>query len=157
MNWPIAALAQALALLPPNMTSDAARIEVLAIGAQESEDWKYRTQKRGGPARGAWQFERAGGVRQVMTHHTTIKHAKVVCAARNVKFDERVVWEALEHDDVLAAAFARLLLWSDPNQLPPARDCNAMWALYLRAWKPGKPHPLEWPARYWAAHKQVLG
>ena len=56
------------------------------------------------------------------------------------------VYSRLELDDVLAAAFARLLLWTDPARLPRTGDADAAWALYLRTWRPGKPHRQTWDA-----------
>jgi len=49
---------------------------------------------------------------------------------------------------VLAAGVARLLLWTDPKALPAIGDADAGWSLYLRTWRPGKPHPKTWPALY---------
>ena len=53
-----------------------------------------------------------------------------------------------EWDDVLAAAFARLLLFTDPAKLPKLGDADGAWQLYLRTWRPGKPHPHTWPDLY---------
>lgn len=47
------------------------------------------------------------------------------------------VHPALEVDDVLAAGFARLLLWTDPHRLPAVGDVEGAWQLYLRTWRPG--------------------
>jgi hypothetical protein len=44
---------------------------------------------------------------------------------------------------VLAAIFARLLLFSDPAPLPA--DMGEAYALYRRTWRPGKPQrPEQW-------------
>jgi hypothetical protein len=67
------------------------------------------------------------------------------------------VYNSLAHDDVLAAAFARLLLWTDPQRLPSLGDADGAWALYLRTWRPGKPHPQTWPALYAQALAAVGG
>ena len=153
MNYPLLAINEALSLLPSKMTTRAALVQLLAIGAQESQDYTYRRQMGNGPARGFWQFERNGGVNGVINHPLkTIRDLAVqVCAARRVLCERQAVWEALETDDVLAAAFARLNLYGDPFALPAVGQCNAAWELYLRVWKPGKPHPDKWPARYDAA------
>lgn len=150
MTYPLSAINEALGLLPVKMDSRAARVQLIAIGAQESEDWQYRRQKGNGPARGFWQFEKNGGVKGVMEHPSkTVRDlARQVCAARNCPWDRETIWGNLEHDDVLAAAFARLNLYGDPHVLPAVGQCNAAWELYLRVWRPGKPHPKEWPARY---------
>lgn len=129
----IAALLQAYALLPKDMKSLLATTILLCIGYQESMG-VYRRQLGNGPARGLWQFELIG-VRDVMTRATSKKHAQALCKALNVEFDERVVYNTLEFNDVLAAGFARLALWNDPKPLPD--DAAGAFALYLRTWRPG--------------------
>jgi len=140
------AIAPALAMLPARMNSHAAIVEMLVIGLQESRF--QRRHQIGGPAHGYWQFEKGGGVRGVLRHHSSREHAQAVCRARNVIATEGAVYAALEHDDVLAAAFARLLLWTDPKVLPALGDEQAAWDLYLRTWRPGKPHRHTWDALY---------
>ncbi|MNL86831.1 hypothetical protein D3C87_2157110 [compost metagenome] len=56
---------------------------------------------------------------------------------------------------MLAAGVARLLLWTDPKTLPSIGDVDAAWALYLRTWRPGKPHPQTWPALHALAVAEV--
>lgn len=151
MTYPLAAINEALALLPAKMTTRAALVQILTIGAQESLDYQHRRQMGNGPARGFWQFEQGGGVNGVMTHPATKALAGEICAKRGVSFDQPAVWAALELDDVLAAAFCRLLLWTDPSSLPPIGNAQSAWNLYNRVWRPGQPHPEAWPARYAAA------
>jgi len=141
-----ASIVPALALLPSAMDTPQARVLLLAIGLQESR-FQHRRQI-GGPARGFWQFERNGGVRGVLTHPASRDDALRICAARDVAPVSATVHATLETDDILAAAFARLLLWTDPLRLPAAGDADGAWALYLRTWRPGKPHPQTWPALY---------
>ncbi|NMG64870.1 hypothetical protein GPA19_07920 [Azoarcus indigens] len=146
---PLAAINQALALLPAVMDSPAARVMLHAIGYQES-GFVHRRQVRG-PARGYWQFEQGGGVAGVLRHRASSALAAAVCAARCVPTTASGVYLALDQDDVLAAAFARLLLWTDPAPLPAIGDIDAAWALYAaprRTWSPGQPHPKRWPACY---------
>lgn len=143
----------ALALLPANMDSPAARVMLLAIGLQESR-FVHRRQI-GGPARGFWQFERGGGVFGVLTHAASAALARQVCDARGVAPTTAAVYGRLENDDVLAAAFARLLLWTDAARLPAVDDKDGAWALYLRTWRPGKPHPQTWPALHARAMAEV--
>ncbi|WP_314408945.1 hypothetical protein [Pseudomonas kuykendallii] len=147
------AIAPALALLPARLTSAPAEVMLLAIGLQESR-FAHRRQV-GGPACGFWQFEQGGGVRGVLRHTATAGHARVLCEARNVAPTESAVYAALEHDDVLAAGFARLLLWSDAAPLPALGDFDAAWALYVRTWRPGKPHPETWEGLYSLALAEV--
>ena len=148
------AIEPALWLLPAKMCSPQAEVMLLAITQQEDPEQRRR-QWPTGPARGLWQFERAGGVRGVLRHELTDKAAVAVCTARGIKPDEHLVHAALEHDDVLAAAFARLLLWTDPFRLPAESDAAGAWDLYLRTWRPGKPHPSRWAARYAAAVREA--
>lgn len=142
----------ALALLPPKMDSAEARVLLLAIALQES-GFKSRRQYGNGPARGYWQFEAAGGVIGVLAHHATASRARIVCGLRDVKPVVQDVHAALEFDDVLAAAFARLLLWTDRQPLPTIGDERAAWEYYLRTWRPGKPHVERWADNYARAVK----
>ncbi|WP_203230088.1 hypothetical protein, partial [Azotobacter chroococcum] len=100
---------------------------LLAIGLQES-GLAHRRQI-GGPARGLWQFEQGGGVRGVLLHPMSRQHALAACEAHNVKPSAAAVYAALEHDDILAAAFARLLLWADPAPLPAVGEVAKSWVL----------------------------
>lgn len=151
LNMPIKA---ALELLPAAMDSAPARVMLLAIGLQES-GLQLRRQMGNGPARGLWQFEKGGGVRGVLTHDSTFAHARSLCEARGVQIAPAPIWNAMEADDILAAGFARLLLWSDPKPLP--EDAGGGWNLYLRTWRPGKPHPETWPKYFEMAKVAVMG
>ncbi len=124
-----------LALLPASMDTPAARVMLLAIGLQESR-FDYRRQING-PARGLWQFERGGGVTGVLRHRASADLADSVCKQRGVDPMPAAVYAQLEHDDLLACAFARLLLWTDPQPLPAAGQVEAAWQYYLRNWRPG--------------------
>lgn len=139
----IPALDAALALLPSGLDTPAARVLLLAIGLQES-GFEHRRQFVGkpprpiGPAKSFWQAEIGGGmVRGVRLHPTTAGAVRALCRARGVLADDAAIWNAIEHDDVLAAGLARLLLWSDPQPLPAMGDVDGAWALYLRTWRPG--------------------
>lgn len=135
-NGPVA---EALLLLPAKMTSPQAELMLLAIGLQESE-LKYRRQHGNGPARSLWQGEQGGGmvVGLLGFHNQDVQDlARGLCAVRGVPAQPRAVWEAIEHDDVLAAGLARLLLYTDPARLPGLGDEEGAWQLYLRTWRPG--------------------
>jgi len=138
----------ALALLPEKMNSPAARVLMLAICGQEA-NWLHRVQI-GGPAHGLWQFEKGGGVKGVLTHPASRDIAAAVCAERGLMNGGLVdgAYEALVIDDILAACFARLLLWTDPRPLPSIGAQQDAWNYYVRNWRPGKPHPQQWPACY---------
>ncbi len=139
----------ALELLPAKMTSLAATVMVLATHFQEDPE-DLPQQMGGGPAHGFWQFERGGAVVGVMTHPASHQHAVNVCAARGVRFQADDVYQALCTDNVLAAAFARLLLWTDPAALPEPvlASGDDAWELYKRTWRPGKPGPDRWPGNW---------
>jgi len=154
------AINPALALLPAVMDSPRARVMLLASGLQESR-FEYRRQLGNGPARGFWQFERGtrasrGGVWGVYLHKDTAEDLRLLCRARDCPFDPGAIWAQLEHDDVLAAGVARLLLWTDPYPLPELGDAEGAWKLYAeRTWRPGKPHKRTWGGFYAAALQEV--
>ena len=146
-------LPAALSLLPERMDSPEARVLLLAIGLQESR-FKNRTQG-GGPARGLWQFEANGGVRGVLEHHASAAHAITVCERLLYPPSVAVVYNAIAHNDVLAACFARLLLWTAPAPLPALGDAGGAWRYYLAQWRPGKPYPGSWESLYRQAWEHI--
>ncbi len=145
-----------LALLPPQMGTIPARILLHAINLQENPARLEQQVK--GPARGDYQFERGGGVKGVMTHAASKRLAEEVCRARGVVFDAESIYQAIGHDSVLAAALARLLLWTDPKPLPAANDEQGSWELYLRVWRPGAydRQPDELRAKFKRNHAEAL-
>ncbi len=146
----------AYALLPPPMASTAATAMLLAIALQESE-CTARLQFEGGPARGFWQFEKGGGVLGVLRHHATKKTIAAVCEALCYPADVSACYFAIKDNDTLAAAFARCLLWTLPDGLPPPTNPREGWAQYVEAWKPGKPHPEKWDANFAAGWDAARG
>ncbi len=141
---PALALLEQVATIKP---SAQARVLVMAIAGQESA-WKERRQI-GGPARSFWQFEKGGGVAGLF--RVTPKQLAAVCAELYVPCNPTDVFEAMAWNDVLAAAMARLLLWTDAAPLPNYGDVEGSWAYYQRNWRPGAPHPDVWPGRYGTA------
>jgi hypothetical protein len=137
-----AVIPAAMKLLPPRLDSFEARVLLVAIGLQESR-FTHRKQI-GGPARGFWQFESAGGVQGVLTHHATKPLITPVLHA--LRYSPGECYYAIEHNDTLAAVFARLLLFSDPKGLP--EDAADAWEMYLDTWRPGEPHRETWDAFY---------
>lgn len=161
----LAAVSQAIdtafGLLPRQMDSVPARVLMYAIGLQESK-FVHRFQVVAGrpgvrgPARGFWQFEAGGGVKGVMKHTASRYWANNICQVRGVPFDQTTIHKALETDDVLAAAFARLLIFTDVKSLPGINEVDAAWALYAdRCWRPGKPHPESWAGYHRLAREFV--
>lgn len=133
-------------VLPGKFASPEASVMLLAIGLQESR-FTHREQI-GGPAHGFWQFERRGGVAGVLTHEASKAHALAACAIRGVVPSSTEVYRRIVDDDLLACSIARLLLWTDPEALPKVGHADAAWDLYLRTWRPGKPHRSTWNGLY---------
>ena len=143
-------MAEAFALLPARMESPQAEVMLLAIGLQESR-FIHRRQLGNGPAKSFFQAEQGGGmVTGLLRYHDDGVRdlTRGLCSVRGVDPSPRPVWNAIEHDDVLATGLARLLLWTDPAKLPALGDVDGAWQLYLRTWRPGKPHPHTWPGLY---------
>jgi hypothetical protein len=156
-------LPAALRVLGPPYDSPEARALLLAIGLQESR-FTHRAQVRG-PARGFWQFEKGGGVMGVLTHPTTVAPVREAMGALRYHTPGETLDETaarmhgtLEHNDTLAAVFARLLLWTLRAPLPGPDQPSLGWGQYLDAWRPGDPHAQTWNAFYaeaWARVGQV--
>lgn len=128
----------ALGMLPPAMDTREARVMLVTIGLQESR-FKHRRQVNG-PAHGFWQFESAGGVHGVLTHHATKPFILPVLGTLGYLPSD--CYYAIRDNDVLACVFARLLLFSHPKPLP--REAASAWGYYLDTWRPGKPHRATW-------------
>jgi hypothetical protein len=58
------------------------------------------------------------------------------------------LYQHVEHNDVLATVFARLLLWTVPARLPKRGDYDSSWWQYMNGWRAGKPHREAWNAHY---------
>lgn len=147
-------IAPAFKLLPDRMGGKKAEVLLLAIGLQESR-FLHRRQING-PARSFWQGEKGGGmVHGVPRHVATMRTAAKVLEARGVSPTDDAIYAAIETDDILACCLARLLLITDPMALPEIGAPRAAWEMYLRTWRPGKPHPDTWPALYQQAVEAV--
>lgn len=137
---------------------DQARRMLLAIALQESGPQlaaRYQNSPAAnpGPARGFFQFERVGGCTGVLTNRLSASLARRVCEALTVIPDAAAVWRALEGHDLLAVCFARLLLLTDPAELP--EEPEAAWEYYRRTWRPGRPHPNVWERNWTTAAEAV--
>ncbi len=149
-------LPAAFALLPPTLDSTEARAMLIAIGLQESR-FAHRRQING-RARSFWQFELAGGVAGVLTHPVAKPLIESVLSTLCYVPAASACYEAIEHNDVLAACFARLLLYVTPGKLPPRSNPERGWAIYVNGWRPGKPHEATWNncfAQAWACVEPV--
>lgn len=149
----------AYSVLPTAMRSSAATAMLLSIGLQESR-FLHRRQIEG-PARGFWQFERGGGIKGVMTHpKTTGPLATALTEMRyaSVINDAFKLHAIVEHNDVVAAVFARLLLWTVPGALPGRDEPGKAWSQYIEGWRPGRPHRETWNNYFveaWARIDQI--
>lgn len=124
---------------------------LLAIAEQESRT-THRVQLTGnnrnwwdskGPARGLWQFE-LNGIRAVLNHKGCRAVVEPVLNLLNYPALADPIHVAIAHNDILACAFARALLWSVPQPLPSLAQPDTAWDQYVWAWRPGKPHRQTW-------------
>jgi hypothetical protein len=136
----------ALSLLPAKMSSPEAIAQLVAIGMQES-GLMHRKQING-PANGLLQFELGGGIAGVLRHQETRDDIRKVLKALCYGDTPMTSYNAIEHNDVLACAYGRLLLWTEPKKLPTARQPDEGWRQYLNTWRPGRPHPSTWRIYY---------
>ena len=135
------ALEPAMTLLPTKMTGGFKLLTAIAL----QESGLAHRKQISGPARSFWQFEPVG-IEGVETHPATAQHATEVRLALSIERDE--VYEAIQYNDVLAAAYARLLLWRHPKPLP--LDQGKAWDYYVSLWRPGHERPERW-VKAWAA------
>lgn len=131
---------------------------LLAIALQESGLKHRRQVTAGGDELGAaasfWQFEQGGGCKGVLTHPAVAKLMMTICDAYNVRATTAALWETIRYQDIVAAAAARLLVYTLPTKLPET-DLDG-WKQYMAAWRPGKPKPDSWPAA-WALASATVG
>jgi hypothetical protein len=129
---------------------------LVAIALQESRIQHRR--QIGGPARSYWQFEQGGGVHGVLTHPVSkpLIQAALTALDYSPASTENDCWTAIEHNDILAATFSRLLLWVLPSPLPAQNSPGGGWSTYVSAWRPGKPIRASWDAFYTEAWDLVM-
>lgn len=130
-----------------------ARRFLMAIALQESA-LRHRRQvvaggEENGPAASFWQFEKGGGCVGVLTHKSVAARMRTICNDYNVQPTSAGLWEAMRYNDVVAAAAARLLIYTLPSGLPKTEKQG--WEQYISAWRPGKPHLSTWAANWGAA------
>jgi hypothetical protein len=143
------AIEPGLSLLPSYMTSDAARVMLMAIAIQES-NIAARAQIGRGPARGYWQFEPAG-VEAVLKQTPAL--AQAVLSTCDIPLTDAS--SAVQYNDPVACAFARLILWFETSPLPAIGDTSGSWHYYCRCWRPGKPDENRWPMAHATAVNTV--
>lgn len=134
-----------------------ARRFLLAIALQESRIDKRRqvtaSGKEDGPACSFWQFEKGGGCRGILNHRQTKAIATAICRDYDIEPTEQGLWEAMRYQDIVAAAAARLLIYTLPSPLPTTAEQG--WQQYIDAWRPGKPHPATWAGHWKTAEKTI--
>lgn len=141
-----------MTLLPPKLDSAEGKAMLIAIAMQESR-WDHRRQI-GGPARGFWQFE-FGGIKGVLAHKASQPLLRAVLDRLDYDHLPDTSYAAIEHNDVLAFAYARCLLWTLPAALPERGETDEGWEQYIEAWRPGKPYRATWDKFYADAWKVV--
>lgn len=133
----------ALSLLPGKMDTLPAHAMLLAIGLQES-GFRHRIQVPKDFAHGFWQFEKNGGVKEVLENHTTSPIVTPICDLLLYPSTTAAIWTALPCDSILAAVFARSLLYIDSRSMPFENDPDKGWDIYVKRWRPGAPHREPW-------------
>lgn len=145
----------ALALLEARHDTPEARAMLIAIALQES-GLKARRQSGNGPARSFWQFEK-GGIEGVLNHKASRETIRKVCVALDVEPAVDAIHAAIEYNDILGAACARLLLFTSPNPMPKSDEMMPAWEMYCNElWRPGKPRFDSWEQNWstaWGALK----
>lgn len=148
-------LTGALSLLEPRMDTPEARAMLIAIALQES-GLKARRQSGNGPAKSYFQFER-GGVEGILNHKSSRDMIRKVCMALDVEPAVDAIHSAIEHNDILGAACARLLLFTSPKPMPQSNQMMEGWEMYCNElWRPGKPRFETWGSNWvtaWEALK----
>jgi len=144
----------ALELLPVKMSTLPAKAMIVAIGLQESK--LSSRHQLGGPANGYVQFESAG-IRGVINHPASRPYALSVLGTLDYQVDTIAVYKAIEHNDILCVAFARLLLWTVRDPLPNENEPEIAWKQYVDTWRPGKPRHDSWKDNFnlgWSTVKE---
>jgi len=88
---------------------------------------------RKGAGRGLWQM-RIDDVSRLLTTNSTKERSEAISNKYVGAVHPHAVWATLEYNDVLAALFARLMLWPDPAALPAPAAANERAALLRELW-----------------------
>jgi hypothetical protein len=137
-----------------------ARLFSLAISFQET-DVDDRIQVGDGGkllpkyARSFWQFERMGGVAELIEHPKAGPLLKAICERLDIPCEVNLLHEAMAWNDFLAACMARLLFWIDPDPVPGLTDVDKAYQVYDRRWRPGNKRPEDWPKSHAKAAKVI--
>lgn len=147
-------------------SSEQALHQIMTTAGQESGfNWRYQLARQGGPtappgpARGWWQFELGdartrGGVTGLWIHQKSGPWLRKLCEELGVYPDPVTIHRAIEGNDLLAYALARInYVVNDPKDFPTTPDAG--WQCYLNVWRPGEPHPGTWRG-HWDASARAL-
>ena len=141
------------ALCPQVLDSQAAKAMLMAIAMQES---RFDARRQiGGPARGFWQFE-LGGIRGILNHRASQPIIFSVLDRLDYDHQPETSYAAIEHNDVLAFAYARCLLWTLPDPLPLPHETEEGWRQYVEGWRPGRSRRDSWSAFFDKAWEMTL-
>lgn len=127
---------------------DEGRLALLAFAGQETI-WQNIQQHGGGPGRGPWQFE-PPTCGLVLNNPASKIMAHRLCGTVGIAATQGAVYDRLL-DRRISPFMARLDTWCDPRALPTYGDQQATWEMYMREWRPGRPHPAFWSRFYQAA------
>lgn len=134
--------------LPAKMSSDSVTLQMMVTAKQES-GLNARWQTGNGIARGLWQMEQPT-VNLVMINKNSAGYLRTFIEQKlkMPMYSTSIIYDALDKDDFMACAMARLLYWDDPNPMPKVGDLNGAWQYYLRIWRPGAPDFTRWQSAY---------
>lgn len=126
------------------LRSEASDVTLMAFAGHES-NWTLFRQIPLGPGRGPWMLGLVTTM-DVLLNDATKTMAAAVCSVFQV--DPGSAYSQFTTNLPLAYAFARLLLWADPNPLPIVGNSDECWTCYTRVWRPGIPHQDTWASFY---------
>ncbi len=130
---------------------------LVAVALQES-DLRHRKQI-GGPALSylMWEPGNLSALPGVLRHPATQGMAAAFVADLDyADLTPEELRQATVYDCTLSAGLGRLLLYTLPDALPQRHDSAESWGQYMRAWRPGRPHPERWSQR-WLTAWMVVG
>lgn len=139
-----------------NKPSERAAVILLSAAYQETK-LEARVQGRGGPAHSLLQFEKGnatskGGLWGVFNHPASKSMARWMAATMLYNPDDlEEIHNAIVNNDLLAFGLGRLLLWTDPRELPEIGNKGGAYEYYDRNWRPGKKRPQDWDESYQVA------
>lgn len=123
----------------------AARL-LYAIGLQET-GFKCRSQYNGGPAKGYFQFE-------PIACQEVINRDRALLEKYQLPTERTDLYKAIQWSEVGMVISARIFLYyASPFRLPKRNESALGWQNYIRAWRPGKPHPHRWELNWKEASK----